>query len=101
MDLRSHDRETSLTTPAMRVVFVLGAVFVAFAGLQLYVLAEATDRFFAWTIGLPLTAASLGAYYWTAMIVSLLSWRERQWANARVGVIGGFVFLLLTLSTTF
>jgi hypothetical protein len=89
-----------LTTRWMHVVFFLGSLFVAAAGVQLYVLASDTDRFFAWTIGIPLTAAFLGSYYWTAMVVSVLSWRERNWANARVGVVGVLVFLLLTLATT-
>lgn len=84
----------------MRMVFLVGSIFVALAGVQLYVLADSTDRFFAWTISIPLTAAFLGAYYWTALVLSFLSWRERRWVNARVGVFGVFVFLLLTLTTT-
>jgi hypothetical protein len=34
---------------------------VLLAGLQLFVFATETDRFFAWTIASPLTAAFLGA----------------------------------------
>src|SRR5206468_10879005 len=53
-----------------------------------------------WTIKVPLTAAFLGAFYWTAIPLAALSATRRTWAEARVGVPGVFVFLVLTLATT-
>ncbi len=84
----------------MRAVFLVGSVLVTLAGIQLFILTDHTDRLFAWTIAVPLTAAFLGAYYFTALALAIQSWGERVWANARVGVPGVFVFLVLTLVTT-
>jgi hypothetical protein len=83
--------------PAMRTVFVVGSVLVFAAGFQLYVLTDHTDRFFAWTIGVPFTAAFLGAFYWTALVLAASSAREREWARVRVGVPGVALFVALTL----
>jgi len=44
----------------MRVAPGVGAFLVFLAGLQLYVLTERTDHWFAWTIAVPLTAATPG-----------------------------------------
>ena len=87
-------------TPAMRWVFWIGCVFVLIAGFQLFVLSEHTLRFFAWTVNPPLTAAVMGAFYWTALVVAFLSLRQRDWTNARVGVPGVLLFLILSLSAT-
>ncbi|MGZ5379761.1 MAG: hypothetical protein ACXWD8_17720 [Mycobacterium sp.] len=87
--------------PAMRSVLVLGAVFVAVAGVQLYLLTNHTDTIFAWTIGVHLSAAFLGAFYWTACVMSGRSIYKKAWADVRVGIYGVFVFECLTLLTTF
>src|SRR2546423_11959349 len=52
-------------------------------GLPLVVAPARTDRYFSWTMDVPLTAAFLGASYWTAAVFTLLSAREREWARAR------------------
>ena len=44
------------TTTGMRAILWIGAGFVAVAGLNEYLLSSQTDRYFAWTIKLPLTA---------------------------------------------
>jgi hypothetical protein len=84
----------------MRVALGVGAFLVFLAGLQLFVLNEHTDHWFAWTIRLPLTAAFLGAFYWTSIPLAAFSATRRTWADARVGIPGVFVFLVLTLVTT-
>jgi hypothetical protein len=84
----------------MRLVLLTGALFVFAAGVQLFVLTDHTDKLFAWTIDNPLTAAFLGAFYWTALPLALLSGLERRWANARVGISGVLVFISLTLTAT-
>ena len=83
-------------TRGMLGILVVGSVLVAGAAFQLYVLTEDTERFFAWTIEPPLTAAFLGAFYGTAFVLAALSARERAWARARVGVPGVLFFVWLT-----
>ena len=61
------------TTTGMRWVFGVGSVLVSAAGIQLFVLTDHTDRLFAWTIKNPLTAAFLGAFYFTALTLAALS----------------------------
>ena len=73
------------TTTGMRAVLWIGAGFVAAAGLNEYLLSSQTDRYFAWTIKLPLTAAFLGGFYLTALGMAVLSARQREWSRARVG----------------
>ena len=86
--------------PAMRAVFVVGSVLVAAAGVQLYVLTDHTDRFFAWTIAPGASASFLGAFYLTALVLAGGSAREREWTRARVGVFGVWLFVTLTLVAT-
>lgn len=88
------------TLPLMRLVLVVGVVFVTGAGVQLYVLSTHTDRFFAWTIADPLSAAAIGGFYLTAAVVAGLSLAQREWALARVGLPGILVFLWLMLGAS-
>jgi hypothetical protein len=53
---------------------VLPLLFIA--GIQLFILSEHTDFYFAWTIALPLTAAFMGAGYWAALIAAYLALRQ-------------------------
>jgi hypothetical protein len=84
----------------MRFVLWVGCVLVFFAGFQLFILSERTADYFAWTINPPLTAAFFGAFYWTALVLAFLSARKHDWASARIGVAGVFLFVTLTLITT-
>jgi hypothetical protein len=86
--------------PMMRAALLVGAFLVSLAGIQLYVLTTRTDHYFAWTIALPITAAFLGAFYWTSVPLALLGGLERVWIRARVGVPGVLLFLWATLATT-
>src|SRR5688500_17643515 len=54
------------------------------AGVQLFVLSERTDTYFAWTIALPLTAVFLGAGFWAAMVAGYMSWWLSGAAAARI-----------------
>jgi hypothetical protein len=91
--LTNSDASTRHTTPAMRGMLWFGGFLVFLAGIQLYFLTEDTDRWFSWTIDSPLTAAFLGAFYWTSVALASLSARQRIWANARVGLLGVQVFV--------
>ena len=84
----------------MRRLLFTAAVLVLLAGIQLFVFTGRTDRFFAWTIASPLSAAFLGAGYWAAVAIEALAGRQRLWANARIAVPAVFVFTVLTLAAT-
>jgi hypothetical protein len=70
-------------------------------GVPLFLLATQTDTYFAWTIGVPLTAAFLGANYWASALLALLASRETIWAWGRVSVSVALVFAPLVTAATF
>lgn len=87
-------------SPVMHWWFLIDMVLVFIAGTQLLILSEMTRLFFAWTIQSALTAAFLGASYWSAVPMLLNSFRQQVWANARIAVVGVWVFTTLTLVLT-
>ena len=86
--------------PGMHWLLYAASALVALAGFQLFVLSDQTATTFAWTVKSTLTAASLGAAYWSAVPVEFLAARERTWAKARIAVPGVWVFTTLTLVLT-
>jgi hypothetical protein len=88
---------TRATTPAMRRMLYVAGVFVLIAGFQLFVLSGQTEDYFAWTIDPPLTAAFLGAGYWSSAILELGSARRREWSRARLAMPAVLFFTTLTL----
>jgi hypothetical protein len=75
--------------PVSRGMHVLLYVLTAltfFAGTQLFVLSDHTDRFFSWTIANPMSAAFIGAGFWGAAVVVFWCARQRQWTRGRVVV---------------
>jgi hypothetical protein len=86
--------------PVTRAIFLAAAFLAALAGIQLYILTARTDHFFAWTIANPLSAAFIGAGYWTGAVLLLLSVRERAWANVRIAMAAVAPFVPLMLLTT-
>lgn len=88
------------THPWMRRLLGGAALLVFIAGVQLFVFTEQTERFFAWTIRNPLTAAFLGAAYWSSGVLELLAARETVWARARIAVPAVLLFTGLTLATS-
>jgi hypothetical protein len=67
------------------LLYVLTALtFVV--GTQLFVFADRTQEFFSWTIGVPMSAAFLGAGFWGAAVVVFWCARQRMWALGRVVV---------------
>ncbi len=84
----------------MRALLVVAGVLVVLAGVQLFVFALRTDRWFAWTIDPPMTAVFLGASYWAAAVFEWSAARSRTWAGARISVPSVFVFTSLTLVVT-
>jgi hypothetical protein len=84
----------------MRALLVVFGVLTLLAVAALFVRPETTDRYFAWTIKPPLTAAFLGAAYLAGCTLVLLSLRAAAWAHARAGVVTILVFTVLTLVAT-
>jgi hypothetical protein len=84
----------------MRVLLGVAGVLVLLAGVQLFVFTERTATHFAWTIAPPLTAAFLGAAYWSAAAFEWSAARARAWVDARIAVPAVLVFTVLTLIAT-
>lgn len=84
----------------MRLLLYAASALVFLAGFQLFVLTEQTASTFAWTIANPLTAASLGAAYWSSVPVEFLAARECAWSKSRIAVPGVWAFTTLTLIVT-
>lgn len=93
------DPITPVTTRT-RGLLLAGTVLVVAAGLDLFLLTEHTDRFFAWTIASPVTAAFMGAGYLAAGVLDGMSARERHWAVARVPLPAVLVFTTVTFVVT-
>jgi hypothetical protein len=84
----------------MRVLLVVFSLLTALAVGALYILAERTADYFAWTIQPPLTAAFLGAGYAAGFVLVVLSLRDPVWAHSRVAVLTILVFVVLTTIAT-
>ena len=81
--------------------FLYAAIALTFAaGTQLVILAEDTDRYFAWTIGTPMSAVFIGASFWAASVILVFSARQRHWVRARVPVPSVVVVATLLLIAT-
>jgi hypothetical protein len=92
--------ELRRVTRGMNILLFIAAGLVFAAGFQLFILTEATDKYFSWTITPFLTAAFLGASYWASCVIELLATRERYWVNARMAVSAVLIFTTLTLIAT-
>lgn len=68
----------------MHALLYLLTALTFLVGTQLLILAEYTDQFFSWTIGVPMTAAFVGAGFWGAAVVVFWCARQRDWARGRV-----------------
>ena len=68
----------------MRTLLYALTALTFIAGTQLVVLGEHTATFFAWAIDPPLSAAFIGAGFWSASTVVFWCARQRDWARARV-----------------
>jgi hypothetical protein len=80
--------------PALRSVFGVAFGLVLIATIQLFVLTSQTERFFAWHIAEPLTAAADGAFYLSAAIILLACARSARWLDVRP-----VAWAVLTIST--
>src|SRR5919107_1321866 len=86
-----------LGTRLLLVIFS-GLTFLAFG--VLFVLSDATERYFAWTIKPPATAAFLGAAYAAGCALELLALRRGTWPALRIPFLTVLVFTVITLVAT-
>lgn len=93
----TEDRRTSW---GMRAMLMIASILVFTIGIPLFLMTEQTETTFAWTIQSSLTAAFLGAAYWSSGVLEMLGARERMWANTRVAVPAVWLFTALTLVVT-
>jgi hypothetical protein len=84
----------------MSDLLVVAAILVFIIGIPLFLLSEQTQQYFAWTIASPLTAAFLGAAYWSSCLLEWMASREKRWSNARIAVPAVLLFTALTLGVT-
>src|SRR5215211_5412088 len=76
------------------------AVLTLLAVLQLLLLADVADRYWAWTIRTELTAAFLGAAYAAGFVLSVAALRQHEWSQIRVPLLTVTAFTWLTAIPT-
>jgi uncharacterized protein YhhL (DUF1145 family) len=84
----------------LSILFGVACVLVVIAAIQLFVLSSRTDRFFAWTIGVPLTAAVDGAFYLAAFLLLLPAARAVTWIEVRPVAWGVLTISSVKLAAT-
>ncbi len=87
-------------TGELRTMLRAASALVFLAGIPLFLGSEQTDQYFAWTIMPPLTAAFLGAAYWSSLVLLFFSAREALWARARLAVTSILLVSTLMLVAT-
>jgi membrane protein CcdC involved in cytochrome C biogenesis len=87
-------------TPRLRVILEVFAGLALIAGALLVFGATRTDAWWSWTIAPPLTAATLGAFYWAAFLLIMSAARSKTWVRARPAVYPVAVIALLLLLIT-
>ena len=91
----------NLTTYSRFVLYGLVLPLLFIAGIQLFVLAEQTETYFAWTFAAPFSAAYMGGGYWAAMLHAYTGARSRDWSYVRTSMAAAIVATSLLSITTF
>jgi hypothetical protein len=94
-----HSPSLTLYTRLMLYGLVLPLLFIA--GVQLFLLSEQTETYFAWTFAAPISAAYMGGGYWAAMFHAYVGARARAWAFLRTSLPAALVATGLLSITTF
>jgi hypothetical protein len=92
--------ETGDVRAGTRWLLVAFAVLTLLAVLQLLLLADVADRYWAWTIRTELTAAFLGAAYGGGFVLSVVALRQPDWSRIRLPVLTVTAFTWLTGAAT-
>ena len=93
--------QDGLTLYSRFVLFGIVLPLLFIAGLQLFVLAGQTETYFAWTFASPISAAFMGAGYWSAMFHAYSGARAKAWANVRTSMPAALTATTLLSITTF
>lgn len=88
------------TAAQIKQLLLVASTLVFIIGIPLFLFPGRTDTLFSWTVNPALTAAFLGAAYWSSFVLEFLSARESAWARARVAVPAVLLFTFLTLVAT-
>lgn len=86
--------------PGMRRLLIMFSGLTLLAFVVLFLGAGQTDRYFAWTINPPATAAFLGAAYAGGCALVVLGLRRRAWAALRIPFITILAFTVVTSAAT-
>ncbi len=84
----------------LKYLLMLASLLAFLAGVQLFVLTEFTDRYFAWTIKSHITATFLGACWLTASVLFFMCSQKKRWSDARIALPVAMIFLPLMLVVT-
>jgi hypothetical protein len=83
-----------------RPLIVVFLALTLLSTVSLFILADRTERLFAWTINPALSAAFLGGGYAAGFVLVVLTMREWVWARARIAYATVCVFVWATLVAT-
>ncbi len=86
--------------PGMRRLLILFSGLTLLAFVALFLGAGQTDRYFAWTINPPVTAAFLGAGYAGGCALVVLGLRRGTWPALRIPFVAILIFTLVTLAAS-
>src|SRR5258706_6575380 len=84
-------------------LFLFGLVLslLLIAGIQLFVLSEKPEPYFAWTFASAISAAFMGAGYWSAMFHAYTGARAKGWAFVRSSMPAALTATGMLSVTTF
>ena len=91
----------NLTSYSRFVLYGLVLPLLFIAGIQLFVLVEQTQTYFAWTFAAPFSAAYMGGGYWAAMFHAYTGARSRDWSYVRTSMAAAIVATSMLSITTF
>ena len=97
----TESNSSSLTSYSRFVLYVLVLPLLFIAGIQLFLLSEQTETYFAWTFAAPFSAAFLGAGYWAAMLHAYTGVRAGAWSYVRTSMPAALTATGLLSITTF
>jgi hypothetical protein len=100
MTARTTERQ-DLTSYSQFVLYGLVLPLLFIAGVQLFLLSEQTETYFAWTFAAPFSAAFMGAGYWAAMFQAYLGARSKAWVFVRTSMPAALTATVLLTITTF
>ena len=96
-----HTESQHLTSYSRLVLSLLVLPLLFIAGVQLFILSEQTETYFAWTFASPLPAAFMGAGYWAAMLHAYSGVSTNNWSYVRTSMAGALTATAMLSITTF